>query len=81
VGGNECFEAGVGLWVGDLPGEPAEDHAEEDDSDRPDVGLSRVVGFVAEDFGSEVGVTTDNTSSWRMSLSGVVKDGGGPKVD
>ena len=81
VGVDKGAEAGVRLWVGDLPGEAAEDHADEDDGDAPDVRLAGIVALLGENLGGEVRVRADDAGGLLLGLARIVEDGGGAKVD
>lgn len=81
VGIDKGLKTGIGLGVGDLPGKPPQDHAQEDDGDTPDISLPRIIRLLAEDFRSEVGIATYDPRGWCKGLAGVVEDGGGAKVD
>lgn len=73
--------AHVGLVIGDLPREPTEHHAHEDDGDGPYVRQARVVSLLGEHFRREVRVGTDNPRSGDLVLARVVKDGGRTEID
>ena len=71
----------VCLHVGNLPRETSEDHAHEDDGHGPDVGQSRVVVLLLQDFRRKIRVGTDDPRGGDLVLARVVKHGGGTKVD
>lgn len=78
---DEGFEAGISLGVGDLPGKPPENHAQEDDGDTPNISLPRIIGLLAKDLWSEVGIATDDASRWCMRLARIVEDSGSAEID
>lgn len=78
---DEGFEAGIGLGVGDLPREPAKDHAQKDNSHGPDIGLAWVIGLVAEHLGRKVGIATNDARCRGVRFAWVVEYGGGTKID
>jgi len=81
VGIDKGPETGVRLGIRDLPRETAEDHAHEDDGNTPNVSLTWVIVFLREDFWGQIRVGAHDTGRPLLSLSRIVKDGCGAKVD
>jgi len=78
---DKSLEAGIILGVGDLPGEPPKDHAQEDDGDTPDIRLPRIIRLLGENLWGEVGITADNARGWCERLARIMEDSGSTKID
>jgi hypothetical protein len=78
---NESPETGIGFRIGNLPWEPPEDHAHEDDGDAPDISLSGVIGLAGEDFRGEVRIAADDTGGRCMCFTGVMEYSGGSEIN
>lgn len=71
----------VRLEVGNLPWESAENHAHEDDGDRPHVGQSGIILVLLQDLWGEVWIRSDDARGGDLMLAGVVEHCGRSKVD
>ena len=78
---DERLEADIFFGISDPPGEPAENHAQEDDGDAPNVRLSGVVRVLIQHFRCKIRITSDDPCCRSVSLSRVVENGGSAKVD
>jgi hypothetical protein len=74
-------ETRVGFRIGNLPWEPSEDHAHENDGDAPDISLSGVIRLASEDFRGEVWIAADDAGGRSMSFSGIMKYGGRSEIN
>lgn len=78
---NKGPETGIGFRIGNLPWEPSEDHAHENDGYAPNISLSGVIRLVVEDLRGEVGVTAHDTGGRSMSFTRIMKYGSGAEID
>jgi len=78
---DKSLEAGIILGIGDLPGKPPEDHAQEDDSDTPHIRLPRIIRLLGENLWGEVGVTTNNTRGRCKRFPRIMEDSGSTEID
>lgn len=74
MGVHERPKAGVRFRIGYFPRKAAQDHAEEDDGDAPDVGLSRIVRFLTEDLWCKIRIAADNASCRGEQFSRILED-------
>jgi hypothetical protein len=78
---NESPKTRVGFRIRNLPWEPSENHAHEDDRHAPNISLSGIIRLTGEDLRGEVRIAADNTSSGGVGFAWVMEDGGGAKID
>jgi hypothetical protein len=75
MGVHERPKAAIRLRIRYFPRKTAQNHAEEDDGDAPDVSLSRIVRLLAEDLRCQIRITADNASCRGEQFSRILEDG------
>jgi hypothetical protein len=78
---DEATEVDIRLDIRDLPGEAAQDHAQEDHGNAPYIGFLGVVRVTREDLWCQIRIRTDNAGSFRWGLARIMEHSGRPKVD
>lgn len=81
MGVDKGSEAGIRLLVRNLPREPPKNHAQENNSDTPDVSLAGVVFFAAKNLWGKIGITADDSGGRSMCFPGVMEHGGSTEID